>query len=366
MRTIIMTGVTGFIGSHFALNFIGNEVDNVIAIVRGGSPEERQRKVLDALGKADDSYRVRHDLTTVMESITIIEGDITKPLAGVSAEALEILTQQDQLEVWHFAASLNYEDSRRHAIELANLTGTKNIMDLARAANVSRFVYCSTAYTCGVLEGDIEATWHDPLGGFNNHYERTKCEAEHYLKSQIDESVTDGLQLVILRPSVVIGNSATKKVGGSDSGLYGILREFGNIRHLLASPAEKVRMWVSCDSSINFIPIDELIRQLRIVIDAVEPAQKYAVKHLVSAGSPTNREILEIAQRQLGANSLEINENPLANMTDLETFIDQRTEFYRSYFRADRKFIPSVDDAGAVGALELEQFIEEALKSVDR
>jgi pimeloyl-ACP methyl ester carboxylesterase len=46
--------------------------------------------------------------------------------------------------------------------------------------------------------------------------------------------------------------------------------------------------------------------------------------------------------------------------------LDQRLTFYQSYFRADRFFVPSVDDATTVDARDIGFYIHEGLKALER
>src|SRR5262245_6721204 len=78
----------------------------------------------------------------------------------------------------HVAALYSY-DARWEQLELVNVEGTRNVLDAAARANVSRVVVTSTAGTCGPVPGRA-ATEDDapPSWELNVPYKRTKRAAE--------------------------------------------------------------------------------------------------------------------------------------------------------------------------------------------
>ncbi|HET9299011.1 MAG TPA: NAD-dependent epimerase/dehydratase family protein [Candidatus Polarisedimenticolaceae bacterium] len=80
-----------------------------------------------------------------------------------------------------------------------NVNGTRNVLDVARAAGVRKFVYCST---CGV-HGNV-----DPAPGGEDapirpadYYQRTKYEAEPF----VVRAAKEGFPATILRPAAIYG-----------------------------------------------------------------------------------------------------------------------------------------------------------------
>jgi nucleoside-diphosphate-sugar epimerase/pimeloyl-ACP methyl ester carboxylesterase len=361
LETAVITGATGFVGSHFVLNFVGTRIQHAYVLIRGKSDEIRRTKLTRALEEANNSYTRRRPLNEILARLTIVECDIRSPLAGVSEEWLEILEQARPEELWHFAASLNFEDRRAEEIAATNLDGVRQILGLATRLGINRLLHCSTAYTCGIQAGTVPAVAHPKDGPFSNQYEKTKCAAEHFL---LDECHKQGVKLTILRPSVVIGNSETHLPGGSTTGLYGLLREFHQVGHLLKKSASAVRAYALEDASINFIPVDVVMSQIDSLLNN---ADYDGICHLVAKGGVTNGEILSIIQSELNIEScMRIVPEAITQSTSLEKLFDHRVDFYKSYFRAERTFIQSDVGEYTLSLTDMRRFIHEGVRSLNR
>jgi len=101
--------------------------------------------------------------------------------------------------VHHLAAAFRELDVPNTYYREINVEGTKNVLEVARAHKVKKFIYCST---CGV-HGNID----DPPGGEDapiqpaDYYQQTKYEAEPI----VNEYNQNGMKTVILRPAAIYG-----------------------------------------------------------------------------------------------------------------------------------------------------------------
>lgn len=169
MSRVLVTGATGFTGSHLAsrLRAAGHEV---VAMVRPGSPTEAIDRAGIAVVRADIA-----DRDAVLENVRDVDA------------------------VYHIAALFRKEDADRSAFNRVNVEGTRNLLDAALAARVRRFVHCSTA---GV-QGDID----DPPANEDyrvapgDHYQETKLEGERLALSYLDR----GLPVAVVRPVGIYG-----------------------------------------------------------------------------------------------------------------------------------------------------------------
>ncbi len=124
MAQWLVTGGAGFIGSHL-----------VEALVAMGEPV----RVLDNF-----STGRWENLSAVRDRIEVIEGDVRDPLAVRQAV--------DRVEVVaHLAALVSVEGSLRNSRETmdVNTGGTLNLLEAARQAGVSRFLFASSAAVYG-------------------------------------------------------------------------------------------------------------------------------------------------------------------------------------------------------------------------
>ncbi|MGA8126398.1 MAG: alpha/beta fold hydrolase [Mycobacterium sp.] len=357
----VITGATGFVGSHFVLNFVGTRIRHAYVLVRGESDEVRRAKLTLALEEANNSYARRQPLNDILARLTIVECDIRSPLGGISEEWLDTLERAQPEELWHFAASLNFEDRRSEEIAATNLDGVRQILGIATRLGINRLLHCSTAYTCGTHTGIVQAVRHPEDGPFSNQYERTKCAAEEFL---LDECPKVGVKLTILRPSVVVGNSETHLPGGSTTGLYGLLRELHQVSHLLKKSASAVRVYALERACINFIPVDVVMSQIESLLSN---GDYEGICHLVAKGGHTNGEMLSLIQGALDIEScMRIVPTPVTESTSLEKLLDHRVDFYKSYFRADRTFAPSDVGEYTLSLADMRSFIHEGIRSLNR
>src|SRR5215475_4387239 len=127
MGLILVTGGGGFIGSHL--------VDRLIT-------EGRSVRVLDSFVVGRRSNLRQHDGNARLE---IIEGDVADKAAVARACA-------GAQRVFHLAARADIVPSIREpeAYYRANVDGTFNVLEAARAQHIRRFVYVASSSCYGV------------------------------------------------------------------------------------------------------------------------------------------------------------------------------------------------------------------------
>lgn len=165
---VLVTGVSGFIGSHLASHLVQLGVP-----VRGLVRQVEQASMVEKLG-------IRPAL-----------GDLTDPRSlAVAAQGCAVL--------YHCAAWMGAPFSWEAAFAV-NAVGTRHLLEACLAAGVARFVYVSTISVYGptVTEVIDEHTPLWPLGP----YRASKIAAE----SAVMSASRRGLATVILRPGQVFG-----------------------------------------------------------------------------------------------------------------------------------------------------------------
>ncbi len=123
---------------------------------------ERFNRVLDWLGvKPRDPSRIR-----------VLEGFLDRPSLGLDqSQEDEILGHVD--EIIHCASNTSFSERKRAEVEKANITGLRNVLDLAGKSRCCFFHHLSTAYVAGKREGVCRE---EPVetGEFTNVYEDSK------------------------------------------------------------------------------------------------------------------------------------------------------------------------------------------------
>jgi dihydroflavonol-4-reductase len=172
---LLVTGGTGFIGSHLA--------------------EEGRRRGAEVvvLGLTDrPEERVNAELLSGMGA-EILSGSITDP--KLCREAMQGATH-----VFHLAVAMREGGKSDEFFESINLDGTRHLLEAASVQRVQRFVYCSTIGIYGHRAPGITRE-ESPLAP-GNIYERTKVSAERLVREFAEKC---DLPAAVLRPADVYG-----------------------------------------------------------------------------------------------------------------------------------------------------------------
>lgn len=173
-QEVLVTGGAGFIGSHLVEALVSNQA---------------RVTVFDNLSTGS-----KENLSSVMDTITFIQGDICSP-----AEIKKAV--HNKAYIFHTAALVSVQQSLQDA-ELCreiNVQGTKNIIDAADPLSLKGIVFSSTAAIYGRFEGaSHEELPADPL----SPYAETKFQAELLLQ---EAAQTKGLKAGVLRYFNVFG-----------------------------------------------------------------------------------------------------------------------------------------------------------------
>ncbi|HEX2219072.1 MAG TPA: NAD(P)-dependent oxidoreductase [Gemmatimonadales bacterium] len=172
---LLVTGGTGFIGSHLAEQGrrLGAEV---VVLGLTDRPEERANAAL-----------------LQQQGVEVISGSITDAeLCGRAARGAT--------HVFHLAVAMREGAKSDEFFESVNLDGTRRLLEASAHEGVRRFVYCSTIGIYGHRAPGI--TREDSPLAPGNIYERTKVAAERLVRAFGAERL---LPYTILRPADVYG-----------------------------------------------------------------------------------------------------------------------------------------------------------------
>src|SRR5262245_42477646 len=110
-ETVLVTGVTGFLGSHLTCRLL-ERGHHVVALARGNRTVSGRDRALETLATVvDNPDRMR----AYAERLEVLEGDIGKPGFGLSDETIRTVTPSISA-VWHCAASLSFTEENRDEI----------------------------------------------------------------------------------------------------------------------------------------------------------------------------------------------------------------------------------------------------------
>jgi dihydroflavonol-4-reductase len=182
---ILVTGATGFLGSEVAkqLAAAGNQI-----------------------------------VCTKRENSTIPE--ILKPFSTqinwLDADMLDVFALDDAMQgitqVYHCAAWVSFNPAEKKGIIKANVEGTANIVNLCMLYD-TRLVHVSSIVAIGEAKPGALITE-------NNHLEETPAEdayaiSKYESEMEVWRGVAEGLNAVVVNPSLIIGANAGKKGTGA-------------------------------------------------------------------------------------------------------------------------------------------------------
>ncbi|MBA3317569.1 MAG: NAD(P)-dependent oxidoreductase [Gemmatimonadales bacterium] len=172
---LLVTGGTGFIGSHLAEQGrrLGAEV-----VVLGLDERPEERANVELLRR---------------QGVEVVSGSITD--AELCRQAVRGATH-----VFHLAVAMREGAKSDQFFESVNLDGTRRLLEASAEEGVRRFVYCSTIGIYGHRAPGI--TREDSPLAPGNIYERTKVLAERLVREFGQERA---LPYTILRPADVYG-----------------------------------------------------------------------------------------------------------------------------------------------------------------
>lgn len=347
---ILMTGATGVVGGHYLLwrTVAGGKT---VALVRGADVPTARARLRAHLEMCAQSYSLPFDGEAFERLVEVAIGDITQEACGLVRAPDAEPDVEPIRELWHFAASLQFEDRHRETIYQHNVVGTKNTLELGRRLGVARFVYISTAYCVGKTSGPIAEELHDPDRAFNNYYEETKCHAEH---SVVAACKAASIEYRILRPSIVVGPSVTHKSGGSESGLYGFIRQIYQLRGALSAMPKAVTIIGDPETPLNLIPVDCVVADCLTLSAKDFPGGP--IYHLTAEREIPVGDEMPTLCKQVGVPAMAVVESA-PSRSPLERLLDQYTVFYGSYLTGKKRFTRSLDARYGVTHADFEAYL---------
>jgi thioester reductase-like protein len=213
---IFLTGATGYLGAFLLRDLLRLTRAEIFCLVRSATVEEgksRLRKSLEAYDLWDEDLG---------ERITVVPGDLSRPLLGLSPEQFDRLAAGIDA-VFHNGALVSLA-SPYEALKAANVCGTREVLRLACQSKIKPVHYISTVSvfdlanrrgSAPILEGDSL----DHGGRLFGGYAQSKWVAERLVVMARDR----GLPVAIYRPGRIIGAAATG-AWGTDDFICGLIK----------------------------------------------------------------------------------------------------------------------------------------------
>ncbi len=342
---ILVTGATGFLGSHIAFALL-KEGYRVTVLARS----TKKLPARDRIARLADWHGLEAGPRRRLE---VIEGDILDP--GWAAAAVDRGGPGRFDEIVHCASSTAFAERKRAEIEAANIEGLRGVLDFAVGSGCVFFHHVSTAYAAGLRSGRCPEDWIE-AGPFTNVYEETKARGEILAR---DVCRREGIRLNVYRPSIVTGDSRTGRTlrfnalyfpvkaavflrdiyladirerGGKRASGLGIrLEEDGTVFMPLRIEAGR-------EGGINLVPIDHCVKVFMAVL---EGSLDGGIYHIVNPRASGIGELVAYAKRFFRIGGLEAcgpQDFAARPRNALETLYDSYLEAYRPYMQDVRTF----------------------------
>jgi nucleoside-diphosphate-sugar epimerase len=198
----LLVGGSGYLGGLVAAGLLSDTDQLIVAPIRGAHTREtvlapiREELYHEGLAECIDFERI-----------------ITVPLPGTDDwTELDAIVERYAIEqIVHCAGSVDYFNSE--LLHDANIVLTQRLLDLAKRHAMKRFVFLSTAFSSGYIDRPVREELHAGEGTDPTEYTKTKRNAEALV-------ARSGVPFLIVRPSIVIGDSRDGRYAGKAYGLY--------------------------------------------------------------------------------------------------------------------------------------------------
>lgn len=279
-----VTGGTGHLGMRL-VHWLLERDNTVMLLVRDSSLKKFGG--LQGFVRTVKSCGSDYSSEWIEQHIKIVVGDITKPQLGLAQREYQELSRK-VTAIYHLAALLDLT-APWQLLQAVNIEGTRNVLDFGLSCvdraefrglyNISTFAVAGTA-TGTFYESDLDCGQE-----FNNHYEKSKFEAEKLIAAYREE----GLRISIFRPSIIVGDSRTGETRSFET-LYKPLH-FLSLGLFDQIPARG-------STKLNIVPVDNVAEAIHRIVEQNEAMN--LTYHIINTQEITCEFFIKVASRFFG------------------------------------------------------------------
>jgi thioester reductase-like protein len=279
-----VTGATGFIGRNLVERLVERD-GTIYVLVREGS-RGRLEELRSRWGAGE-------------ERIVPVIGDLSQPRLGLSDEDIDRLRGEVD-HLFHLAAIYDMtadDESQR----LANVDGTRHMVELAHAVEAGRVHMISSIAAAGLYEGLFREDMFEEAQGLDTHpYFRTKHESEAVVRNECDRPWR------VYRPGIVVGDSETGEMDKID-GPYYFFKLIQRLRNSLPQ-------WVPTigveGKEINLVPVDYVARAIDHIAHIDDERWDGEAFHLTDPNPRSAGQVINIFARSAHAPQMSMRLDP--------------------------------------------------------
>ena len=233
-KNLLITGATGYLGSHIIKDLLKNYSVHLYLLVRSETIEKAKKKLYETF-----MFYFNEDIQDYADKFTIILGDISLEGLGITDTFYGQLSEKVDCiincaaKVSHFG---EYEEFYK-----VNVEGVKNIIEFSRYNKEKKLVHISTTYLANNDAGNMLKkmfTEYDIYDG-NNHksyYIQSKNEAESIIRYEKN----NGLDIDIIRVGNISFNTETCRfqINPNENAFYSLLKSYYQLKIIPQSELE--------------------------------------------------------------------------------------------------------------------------------
>ncbi|TDZ25510.1 L-2-aminoadipate reductase large subunit [Colletotrichum orbiculare MAFF 240422] len=260
VKTVFLTGATGFLGAYILRDLLTRNTPNVrvIAHVRAIDDVDAYNRVV----KSCQAYGVWQP--SWKNCLTAVQGSLGKPLLGLSQERWDSLADEVDIVI-HNGAQVHWVLPYSN-LKPANVQGTLDVLALCATGKPKQIAFVSStsvldhSHFVKLSQGGSLVSEEDDLSGsskkLGNGYGSTKWVAEYLVR----HAGKRGLSGTIVRPGYITGESFS---GTSNTDDF-LLRMIKGCIQLNARP--------KIENTINMVPVNHVARL--VVASALHPPRQ--------------------------------------------------------------------------------------------
>jgi thioester reductase-like protein len=220
------------------------------------------------------------------DRVVPFEGDAAAMDLGLSGS--EYRRMANELDRIHHVAQVTYPGVSRGMAELVNIGATREVIELgSMCQHLKSIVVHSSAMVSGNREGLVREDELAMGQSFRTPVEETLARAERCLRSAMSR-----LPIIVIRPTLVIGDSSTGEVDRFDGPYLLILL-------IVSSPQDlPVPLPTRGDALLHMVPIDYVVRAAHHI--GREPSAIGKTFHLADPRPLTVRRVFELVAESGG------------------------------------------------------------------
>ena len=244
---VILTGVTGTLGSQILYQLLQNEgIEKIFLLIRKKGEISADARLKSIINNDAAPKPIAQNKVGLLKKMVVLESsDFLKPN--------NYLSGSDKNYFIHSAGCVNLSTdiAQKELLYRENLEFTKTIFG-AFSSFITKFTYISTAFSIGDIGGVIDNDYHNKKPQFRNFYEASKHATEKFLRKK---GLELDLEIQILRPSVLGGNIfRDSKYFISKYMVYYLVGKF--FYNKPANKETRIRLALNNKTGLNIVPVD--------------------------------------------------------------------------------------------------------------